>query len=443
MNVKGKAARLNGVGGGQARPVAQFPLSRQSTSRSRMIAKTAHTDTANPPMQPTGDALINAALPESTQVSKKLLFVVNVDWFFMSHRLPIAIEAIRQGYEVHLATTLTDRQGALGATGIKLHDLPLERSGASVWRELRTFWKTLNVMRTVRPDIVHLVTVKPVVLGGIAARLARVPAVVCAVSGLGFVFLARGLRARMLRFAVVCLYRAALGHPNLKVIFQNDDDRRLLQKLTGLADARSVRMRGSGVDLARFAVQPFPPEPVVVVFAARLLRDKGIQEFVDAARMLRQRGAKAVFRLAGAPDPDNRASVSDEDIRQWEASGDVEFLGHQRDMPRILAEAHVVVLPSYREGLPKVLVEAAACGRPAVTTDVPGCRDAIVPGVTGLLVPVRDATALSEAIGRLIADARLRESMGLAARQLAEREFSIEHAIGQHLALYRQLLGVR
>ncbi len=278
--------------------------------------------------------------------------------------------------------------------------------------ELRTLRRIAAVMRTVRPDIVHLVTVKPVVLGGIAARLARVPAVVAAVSGLGFVFTARGIKAKLLRAIVVALYRAVLGHPNMKVIFQNGDDQRLLQSLTGLEDARSVIVRGSGVDLAQFAVRPFPAEPVVVLFAARLLRDKGVEEFVEAARMLRQRGVNAVFRLAGAPDPENRASVGHEELRNWSESGCVEFLGHLGDMAQVLAGAHMVVLPSYREGLPKVLAEAAACGRPVITTDVPGCRDAIVPGVTGLLVPPQDAEALSVAIERLIADPGMRARHG-------------------------------
>jgi glycosyltransferase involved in cell wall biosynthesis len=373
-------------------------------------------------------------------MTRKLLFVVNVDWFFMSHRLPIALEAMRRGYEVHVATGVTDRRQALTDLGLTVHQLPLERSGASLLGEFRTFRRIVGVMRAVRPDVVHLVTVKPVVLGGIAARLARVPAVVSAVSGLGFVFTAGGAKARLLRAVVVALYRAVLGHPNLKVIFQNEDDRRLLQGLTGLQDARSMIVRGSGVDLSRFAVHPFPEGPPVVVFAARLLRDKGVGEFVEAARMLRQRGVNAVFRLAGAPDPGNRASVTKEELRQWEAAGCVEFLGHQADIAQLFAAAHVVVLPSYREGLPKVLVEAAACGRPAVTTDVPGCRDAIIPGETGLLVPARDPAALAGAIERLVADAELRIAMGRAARQLAEREYAIGHIVEQHLSLYRHLL---
>jgi glycosyltransferase involved in cell wall biosynthesis len=405
-----------------------------------MIAKTG-TSENQPASPPPAKLFDDAGVAYVTARRKKLLFVVNVDWFFMSHRLPIALEAMRQGYEVHLATGMTDRREALAALGLQVHELPLLRSGASVLGELRTLRRMAAVMREVRPDIVHLVTVKPVVLGGIAARLARVPAVVSAVSGLGFVFTARGIKAKLLRTIVVALYRAVLGHPNMKVIFQNDDDRLLLQSLTGLEDAQSMIIRGSGVDLDRFAVRPFPAEPVVVLFAARLLRDKGVEEFVQAARMLRRRGVNAVFCLAGAPDPANRASVGNEELRDWRSSGCVEFLGHLDDMAQVLADAHIVVLPSYREGLPKVLAEAAACGRPVITTDVPGCRDAIVPGQTGLLVPAKDAKALAAAIERLIADPEMRLAMGGAGRRLAEREYAVGHIVEQHLSLYRQLLG--
>ena len=407
-----------------------------------MIAKTG-TSERRPAGPPPATRFDGAGVADGVARKKKLLFVVNVDWFFMSHRLPIAMEAMRQGYEVHLATGVTGRQKELASLGLTVHELPLARSGASLTAEWRTFRRILSVMRAVRPDVVQLVTVKPVVLGGIAARLARAPAVVCAVSGLGFVFMAQGLKTRLLRLGVVALYRTALGHPNMRVIFQNDDDRRVLQKATGLRDGQTAMVRGSGVDLDHFTVRPFPGAPIVVVFAARLLRDKGVEEFVEAARILRARGVKAIFRLAGAPDPGNRASVSQKQVEDWAASGAVEFLGHQTDMVRVLAEAHLVVLPSYREGLPKVLVEAAACGRPVVTTDVPGCREAIIPSATGLLVPPRDALALANAMERLIADPVLRQQMGQAGRELAERDYAIGTIVEQHLALYRQLLDQR
>ncbi|MEO7392400.1 MAG: glycosyltransferase family 4 protein [Ramlibacter sp.] len=371
---------------------------------------------------------------------KKLLFVVNVDWFFVSHRLPIALQAQREGYEVHLATTFTNRREQLEKLGLHLHDLPMERGGAGLLQQIGYTLRVWRLFRRLRPDIVHLVTVKPVVLGGIASRMARVPAVASAVSGLGFVFLARGWRALPLRLAVSALYRLALGHPNQRVVFQNEADRALLRKVTGLAEARTCVMRGSGVDLAAFPVTPFPPEPpVIVLFAARLLTDKGLLEFIEAARRLRADGVAAQFWLAGAPDPENRATVRDEDVHAWHKEGVVRALGQRNDMAQVLSQAHLVVLPSYREGLPKVLAEAAACGRPVITTDVPGCRDAISPGISGLLVPVRDAKGLAQAIAQLVRDPGRRRAMGLAGRQLAQEAFSLDSIVHQHLVIYQEL----
>lgn len=372
-------------------------------------------------------------------MKRKLLLVVNVDWFFLSHRLAIASEALRQGYEVHIATTITDRLEVMRAQGLIVHPVPIARSGTRLLDEWRSFWRLLQVFRAVRPDVAHLVTVKPIIFGGLAARLTRVPAVVAAVSGLGFLFLARGWRAAVRRRLVLVLYRIALGHNNLQVIFQNQEDRALIQRGTALPDSKCTVIPGSGVDLVRFSAQPMPPDPVVVAMAARLLVDKGVREYVQAARQLRAEGVQARFWLVGAPDPGNRASVSERELEDWRAQQVVEMLGHCADMARVFSASHVVTLPSYREGFPKVLAEAAACGRPVVTTDVPGCRDAIASGETGLLVPARDATALAAALRRLIQDAALRASMGRAGRALAERRFGIDAVVQAHMQIYAQL----
>jgi glycosyltransferase involved in cell wall biosynthesis len=371
----------------------------------------------------------------------KLLFVVNVDWFFLSHRLPIAREALRLGYEVHIATAITDRLQELRAHGLIVHPVPLSRSGTRVLGEWRSFWHIARIFRQVRPDIAHLVTVKPIVFGGLAARLVRTPALVAAVSGLGFLFLARGWRAAVTRWLVLALYRVVLGHRNLRVVFQNEHDQALVQRAAALPTFKSMLIPGSGVDLKAFREHAFPAAPVVVVLAARLLIDKGVREFVQAARQLRADGVQAHFWLVGSPDDGNRASVTQEDLLKWQAEQVVEVLGHRGDMPAVLAQAHIVALPSYREGFPKVLIEAAACGRPVVTTDVPGCRDAMVPGQTGLLVPARDAPALAAALRRLIEDAALRSAMGRAGRALAERRFGIEAVVQAHMQVYAQLLA--
>ncbi len=370
-----------------------------------------------------------------------LLFIVNVDWFFVSHRLPIAIAAQRCGYQVHVATGLTDRRAELEAHGFTVHALSIERGGSNVfkvWREVLEIWR---VMRAVRPDIVHLITIKPILLGGLAARAAAVRTVVAAVSGLGYAFVASGAFAALRRSVIGLLYRFVLGPGNVTVIFQNPDDRRRLSAIARLPPEKTVMIHGSGVDLTRFAPQPLPEGIPVVVLAARLLADKGVREFVRAADMLKRIGCEARFVLVGQVDPGNLASLRQDELDAWVRDGTVECWGQRTDMPQVLAQARLVVLPSYREGMPKVLLEAAACARAVVTTDVPGCRDAIVPGVTGVLVPVRNASALADAMSTMLLDAQRCQAMGAAGRALAERTFDLRDIVAAHLQVYAQAVA--
>ena len=374
-------------------------------------------------------------------MSRKLLFVVNVDWFFLSHRLPIAIEAMRQGYQVNVATALTDKLDELESYGLVVHPLALDRSGARIGNTLCTMVQLWHIFRTVQPDVVHLVTIKPVLLGGLVARFAGVSAIVAAVSGLGFVFLARGAKAEVRRWLVGIFYRVALDHQNVKLIFQNTDDLRSLAKLAHFSTDKATIIRGSGVDLKCYVNEPMLGDVPVVLLAARLLADKGVLEFVQAARLLRQRGCGARFVLVGTVDTANPSSFTNAEVTAWVHEGVVEWWGHRTDMPQVLAAAQLVVLPSYREGLPKVLIEAAACGRAVVTTDVPGCRDAIIPGVTGVLVPVKNSVALADAMEGLINDPRGCQVMGNAGRVLAEKTFDVQHVVTAHVQIYQELIG--
>lgn len=296
-------------------------------------------------------------------------------------------------------------------------------------------------MLKIRPDLVHLVTIKPVLYGGLMARLANVPAMVAAISGLGTVFIDRKQAQSLMRCGVEWLYRLALGYSNAKVIFQNPDDRAALIAMGAVREEKAALIRGSGVSLADYPMRPEPEGVPVVTFAARLLKDKGVMEFAEAARELKRRGVTARFWLAGSLDAGNLTSISEEDLSQWRKERVVEVLGYQSNIPNLFANSNIVVLPSYREGLPKALIEAAACGRAVVTTDVPGCRDAIEPEKTGLLVPVQDAAALANAIQSLIDDPQRRKQMGVSGRALAEREFAIEKVVNTHLAIYRELLA--
>jgi len=374
-------------------------------------------------------------------VNKKLLFVVNVDWFFLSHRLPIALAAQKAGFEVHIATGLTNKFDSLLSLGLKVHPLGLVRGGVGVFNAVQTILDLRSIVKLVQPDVMHLVTIKPVLLGGLVARWMQVPALVSAVSGLGYVFTASGFKAWLRRSVVARVYAWALGHHNQVVIFQNPDDRDTLMTATRLPVAKVVMIRGSGVDLAQFAALPVPAGVPVVVFPARLLADKGVFEFVEAAGLLRAKGVPARFVLAGLVDDANPTSVSKAQLNAWAAEGVVENWGYRVDMPQVLASASVVVLPSYREGLPKALIEAAACGRAVVTTDVPGCRDAIDPGITGVLVPVRNAVALADAMEALINDPLRCQIMGEAGLALAEKAFDVRQVVAAHLQIYQELMG--
>ena len=260
------------------------------------------------------------------------MFVVNVDWFFMSHRLPIALEAQHQGFEVHIASGITNQREAMERYGLTVHPISIDRSGANIFSTLRTFLQIAAVFRKVRPDLVHLVTIKPVLLGGIAARLAGIRGVVAAVPGLGYVFLDRGWMSRMRRKLVAGLYRLALGHRNLKVIFQNPDDRDSLMQITGLSANKAEMIRGSGVDLQMFSRTPLPEGMPVVLMAGRLIADKGVGEFVEAARLLRKGGHAARCCIVGAPDPANPSSLSEAELSAWEVEGIIERWGHRNDM---------------------------------------------------------------------------------------------------------------
>lgn len=373
----------------------------------------------------------------------RLLFVVNDLGFFLSHRLPVAEAAAEEGWEVHVAAPPAGAAEArLAGQGFALHRLRLDRHGTNPLAEAASLIAMRRLFRRLRPDLVHLVTIKPVIYGGLAARLAGVPAVVSAVSGLGYVFSGADARSRALGRVLGPLYRAALAHPNQRVIFQNASDRAALAALGARLDGRAETIAGSGVDLDAFAPAPEPEGPVTVMLPARLLAGKGVAEFVAAARILRGEGTEARFVVVGEAPAGNPSRVPEAALAAWRAEGAAEFWGHRDDMPRVLAQAHVVALPSYYgEGLPKVLLEAAACARPVVTSDWPGCRDAVLPGETGLLVPPREPAALAAALRRLIADAGARRRMGRAARALAERAFCARAVARRHLEIYRALAG--
>jgi glycosyltransferase involved in cell wall biosynthesis len=365
----------------------------------------------------------------------KLLFVVTEDWYFVSHRLPLAVAAREAGFEVAVATRCANHCAVIEDVGIEVIPFEMDRRGLSPMGLLRETRSLAALFRRERPDLVHLVALRPVVVGQLAARLAGIPRVVSAITGMGFLFTAQGRNhwaRRGLESALPRLLSRGL------TIVQNGDDARQIEAL-GVRSSHLRLIPGAGVDTGRFKPVPAPECPPVVMLASRLLWDKGVGEFVEAARQLAGSGAR--FVLVGAAEDDNPAAISRAEVGRWVREGVLEWWGHQADMAATLAQASIVCLPSYREGLPKVLLEAMACGRPCITTDAPGCRDAVRHEDNGLLVPTRDAEALALAIRRLLERPEERARMGARGRERAEKEFSQERVIEATLAVYREVLA--
>lgn len=383
---------------------------------------------------PASEAAVNEA------PRRKILFLVTEDWYFLSHRLCLARACRERGWDVVVATRVTDGRAAIAAEGLRIAPITVDRSGRNPFRELSTLFRIAAIYRRERPDIVHHVAAKPVIYGSIAARFAGRPVVVNALAGMGYLFTSRNPSARLLRGPVRFLLRRCLRAGRSWLILQNRDDERSFVDAGLVAPERLALIRGSGVDPDRFRPAPEPEGGIVVALVARMLGDKGVREAVAAVRALKARGADVTLRLVGDPDPGNPTSIAPETLRRWHDEGVAEWLGHRTDIADIWAGAHIALLPSYREGLPKALIEAAACGRPMIATDVPGCREIVRPGETGLLVPARDADALARAIETLVAAPELRRRMGAVARTDVEQLYAEARIVDETLALYDRAL---
>jgi glycosyltransferase involved in cell wall biosynthesis len=375
----------------------------------------------------------------------KVVLFANTAWYLYNFRRSLA-QALREaGHEVLLLSPQDAYGDRLRLLGFDWRPLPMDRRSLNPLREALLLVHLVRLFRRESPDLVHGFTLKCAVYGSLAARLAGVPGRINAVAGMGYVFTSGDLKARLLRPFVRVLLRVALGGRNTRLILQNPDDVALFSHAR-LVDPAQVRLiQGSGVDCARFeARRPAgrdvaPQGPMRVLLPARLLWDKGVGEFVEAARRLRANGRSIVFLLAGAPDAGNPAAVPEATARGWAEEGTIEWLGHVEDMPALFSSVDVVALPSYREGLPKGLIEAGASGCALVTTDVPGCREVVRDGLDGLLVPARDAAALAAAIALLHDDPRLRFRLGTAARARALEAFDERIVIAGTLAVYREI----
>jgi glycosyltransferase involved in cell wall biosynthesis len=376
----------------------------------------------------------------------KILLFANTDWYLYNFRQSLAVALRDAGHEVLMVSPPGPYGEKLRALGFRWAPAPMERRSLNPLRELALLVWLWRLKRRERPDIVHGFTIKCAIYGALVGRLVGA-ARINAVAGMGYIFISDAPKAKLLRPAVRALMRIAFGGARARLILQNPDDVRFFERV-GIVAAEQIRLiPGSGVDCSRFTPpidnQPVHRSPLRIVLAARLLWDKGLAEFIEAARMLKAENRPTEFLLAGLPDTGNPASVPDRTILTWQAEGLVRWLGHVSDMPALLAGADIVTLPSYREGLPKSLIEAAACARPLITTDVPGCREVVTHEVSGLLVPARDAHALARAIARLQDDPKLACRLGLAAREKALAEFDERIVIARTLAVYDEVIGRR
>jgi glycosyltransferase involved in cell wall biosynthesis len=373
-------------------------------------------------------------------MAKKILYLVSEDWFFLSHRLPMARAAKNAGYDVHVAARVGDCADTIRREGFNLHPIEWRRGSMNPFRLMIAVAETRRLYRRVQPDLVHHVAFLPVVTGSIAA-LGLSLSVLNAFTGLGFAFASKTAKARLLRFLAGGFLGWLLRRPNGTVLVQNPDDRAVIAML-GVRRDRIAMIAGSGVDVDAFTPLPEPTDSVcTAAFVSRLLDGKGVRTLVRAHEILAERGVSVRLLLAGAPDPLNPTSIPEPLLEQWRKIPNLVMLGHVGDVRSVWKQAHIAVLPSRGgEGIPMSLMEAAACGRPLVATDVPGCREIARPGVNGLLVPPDDPVALANAIETLMKDPDMRLRFGRAGRQLVVDEFSSKRVAQEIIALYARLL---
>jgi glycosyltransferase involved in cell wall biosynthesis len=372
---------------------------------------------------------------------KVLLFVVNHSEFFFSHRLPFALAAKKKGFDVHVATSPSGMEEDYAKYGLTWHELSLQPGGKDPIKDFGLLYELYQLYTNLKPDIIHHVTIKPVMYGGIASRWTNIRGVVNALSGLGYLFRSDAFFARLMRIPVNSFLRYAFNHPNSLLLLQNPDDVSLFTNSGVIREDKTVVIRGSGVDISKFTPSnENENNPPIVLLASRMLWDKGIGEFVESAKIVNNGKQKARFVLAGKPDDNNPKSIESERLKSWNDEGTIEWWGYCDNMVKVIQNSSLVVLPSYYEGVPKILIEAAACGKPIITTDVPGCREIVRHGYNGYLVEQKNSKDLAEKTLTLLADKKERIEMGIKGRVFAQDNFSLEATLKRTLKLYDSLL---
>lgn len=383
---------------------------------------------------------INLFFKKTLYFVPKLLFFITEDWYFCSHRLPLARAAIKAGFEVVLLTNVQSHGELIRSEGIRCISLNLQRSSLNLFKEIKTILRVIRIYNVERPDLIHHVAIKPILYGNIAAFLTGRLRLVNAFAGMGSLFISNSLKSRLIRLCIKRFFWIFFKKERSRVILQNSDDVSMFLKYGLIKKSSIYLIRGSGIDVTKFVPKPEPTDSIITILPARMLRDKGVIEFVKAAKIVASQGFMARFILVGDRDPENPSAIQEEQLQLWQKEQIIEWWGHQPDMPTVLSQSHIICLPSYREGLPKALLEAASCGKPIVATDVPGCREIVRDGVNGFLVPPRDALALAEALQKLIVDKDLRKQMGAKGREIVLQEFSEKKIISETLAVYQEIL---
>lgn len=372
---------------------------------------------------------------------KKLFIIVNVDWFFLSHRLPVALAAQKAGWDVTIVTADTGKLKDISALGLKVIDLPMSRSGMNLMEELGTLSFLTKLYKREKPDVIHHVGMKTILWGTLAAKFAKANGVVNAVSGLGG-FFAEDNKSLLAKVMPKVLRYSHHGQ-NLLVIFQNHEDEAMYVKKGIISGGQARFIKGSGVNLNEFCYTPEPAEGKInVILTARMIVEKGVLLLTEAAERLRSTYEdKVEFWLVGGLD-DHPGAITKEQLDDACDDKYIKWLGYRTEVKELLQQSHIVAFPSYyMEGLPKSLIEACAIGRPIITTMSIGCKDTVDDGVNGYLIPLKDVDALTDKLKLLIDDAELRQKMGKAGRQKAEKEFSLDVVIEKHLSIYDELIG--
>ena len=372
----------------------------------------------------------------------KLHFVVNEDWAFISHFFERAVAAQSAGYTVGISAHCGEKRVVLESSGFVIYPHNISRSGTNPLVEIRNLFAMVKVFRSSKPDIIHLIALKPIVIGAIAARIYGKAQVVCAPIGMGYLFSSSDRKARLLQPLVRFVLRRLLNFKNTQVIIENDEDCESLVSGNFVKMINIQVIKGAGVDLSLYKAIPENLDAQVVTMFSRVLRDKGVLDYVEAAKIVHREFPNAVFQLVGDCDLGNPTSFSESEVRSWESAGSIKWLGYRTDVPELLAASNIVCLPSYREGLPKTLIEACAAQRAIVATDVTGCREVVAHGLNGFLVPVRNPEKLAEAISQLLGDQVQRAAFAKHGRARAENEFASPIVIERTLAVYKKVLSV-